>query len=69
MLSDAVAKRMDALPASCIDDVLRYIDLVTLAYKGKNALDDSRDISEFFGTVPIAEDPLQIQRSLRDEWQ
>lgn len=69
MVRDVVAQRVAELPASCIDDVLHYIDLVCVAYKNEGGEDGDSDISEFFGSVRVNEDPLFIQRRLRDEWQ
>lgn len=64
MTSEALMQKLNALPQSCLEDVAHYVDYVSFNYKSKN-----RDVSQFFGTMKTDEDPLELQKKLRDEWE
>ena len=61
-------KQIRSLPEECLDEVSNYIDFILFRMKMKN--DDSiiQDNSIFFGVLENIPDGMDLQRSMRDEW-
>jgi len=62
-----IEKRIQSVPEEYLDEIAEYIDYVLFkAHKKKK--DKTPDTSEFFGCFTRPVDGLEIQRSLRNEW-
>ena len=65
----SLEKQIRRLPEECLDEVSNYIDFILNRMQvGKN---DSltQDNSTFFGVLKNIPDGMDIQRSMRDEWE
>ena len=63
----AIEEQIKAIPEEYLDEVSTYIDFVLFkADKKRDAAE--KNASSFFGCIPHPMDGMEIQRSLRNEW-
>ena len=62
-----IKDRIQAVPEEYLDEVADYIDYVLYKVSRRKA-DITNDTSRFFGCLAKPVDGLEIQRSLRNEW-
>lgn len=64
----SLEKQIRDLPEECLDEVSNYIDFILFRMQLKK--DDSvpQDNSKFFGVLKNIPDGMDLQRSMRDEW-
>ena len=67
MYYSTLEKKLKMLSDDNLDEIAKYVEF--LLYK-KNHTETMThpDVSEFFGRINVTEDPLKLQRKLRDEW-
>ena len=61
-------QKIKLIPESYLDEVSDYIEFLLYKINAPNQSEKNTDLSEFFGSVSIKGDGLDIQRRLRDEW-
>ena len=60
-------KKLKLIPEAYLDEV-SDIEFLLFKINAQEENDAKTDLSEFFGSVRIKEDGLDIQRRMRDEW-
>ena len=60
-------RRIQSVPEEYLDEVSEYIDYVLFKVKKKKKA-ASKGSSEFFGCLAKPVDGMEVQRSMRDEW-
>lgn len=68
MSYEAVLKQVKSVPEACLDEISNYIDYVIYRYEKQETEKKKGNLSEFFGTMKIDGDPLEIQKEMRNEW-
>ena len=63
----SINERIQAVPEEYLDEVSEYIDYI-LFKVSKKKKDSSNGTSRFFGTIRKPIDGMEIQRSMRNEW-
>ncbi len=61
-------KKLKLIPESYLDEVSDYIEYLLFKINVPKEDDTKTDLSEFFGSVKMKEDGLDVQRRMRDEW-
>ena len=62
-----INERIQAVPEEYLDEVSEYIDYI-LFKVSKKKKDSSNSTSSFFGIIRRPIDGMEIQRSMRNEW-
>ncbi len=61
-------KKLKLIPEAYLDEVSDYIEFLLFKINVPKEDDTKTDLSEYFGSVKMKEDGLDIQRRMRDEW-
>ena len=64
----SLEQQIHSLPESCLEEVSNYIDFVLFRERMREQTDHASDVSSFFGALPNLPDGIELQRSMRDEW-
>lgn len=72
MSYETVVEQVKEVPEECLDKISDFIGYIMYRYKTDNLKKSSEEknggLAEFFGAIPIKEDPLKIQKEMRSEW-
>ena len=62
-----IEEQLRSLPEEYLDEISSYIEFIIFKHQMKEK--KKPDLSEYFGSVSTLSDGMDIQRSLRDEWE
>lgn len=60
-------RKIKSIPEDCLDEVSNYIEFL-LYKRGIKANEGKEAITDCFGILSLSIDPLEFQRSVRNEW-
>jgi hypothetical protein len=60
--------QLKLLPEDCLDEVAKYVDFILFRRNKTKTQTEKTDLSQFFGSIKNLPDGLEMQRSMRDEW-
>lgn len=61
-----IEEQLRSLPEEYLDEISSYIEFIVFKHQLKE--EKKQDLSEYFGSVTTLSDGMDVQRSLRDEW-
>ena len=61
-----IEEQLRSLPEEYLDEISSYIEFIVFKHQLKE--EKKQDQSEYFGSVTTLSDGMDVQRSLRDEW-
>ena len=67
MSYSTVEERIHSIPEEYLDDIAEYIDFIIFKAKMRNEA-KARRISGYFGSISRPMNGIEIQRSMRNEW-
>lgn len=68
MSYEAVLEQIRAVPAEYLDEISGIIRYVIYRHETEGKPVETGSLAQFFGTLDIEGDPLEIQKEMRNEW-
>ena len=62
-----VEERIHSIPEEYLDDIAEYIDFIIFKAKIRDEA-KAKGTSDYFGSISRPMNGIEIQRSMRDEW-
>ncbi len=64
----SLESQLKQLPEDCLDEVAKYVEFIIFRRNKIESLNKESDLTQFFGSIKNLPDGLEMQRSMRDEW-